>query len=70
MIVAHVLVCVLYYTANTWSKLDDHSDVGECLIGTHNCSQICLELDGGYKCGCYKGYRLADDGVTCKGIIK
>jgi len=45
-----------------------HSDIGECLIGTHNCSQLCVELDGGFECDCSDGYELGDDGITCEGI--
>ena len=44
-------------------------DIGECLIGTHNCSQVCVELDGGFECDCFDGYELNDDGVTCDGIV-
>ena len=44
-------------------------DIGECLIGIHNCSQLCVELDGGYECNCYDGYELRDDGVSCEGIV-
>ena len=44
------------------------SDIGECLIGTHNCSEVCVELEGGYECDCFSdAYELADDGVTCEG---
>ena len=42
-------------------------DIGECLIGSYNCSQICVELDGGYECNCSSGYELRDDGFTCEG---
>ena len=42
-------------------------DIGECLIGTHNCSQLCVELDGGYECDCSEGYEIGDDEVTCEG---
>ena len=45
------------------------SDIGECLIGTHNCSQVCVELDGGFECACFDGYELNSDGVTCDGIV-
>ena len=44
------------------------SDTGECLIGTHNCSQICVQLDEGYECKCSNGYKLRDDRVTCEGM--
>ena len=37
-------------------------------MGTYNCSQICVELDGGYECNCSSGYELRDDGFTCEGI--
>jgi len=44
-----------------------YSDIGECLVGTHNCSQLCVELDGGFECDCSDGYELIDDEVTCEG---
>ena len=43
-------------------------DVGECLIGIHNCSQNCLERVGGFDCDCYPGFELKCDGITCFGI--
>jgi len=43
------------------------SDIGECLIGIHNCSQLCMEQDGGYECRCHDGYELGADKVTCRG---
>ena len=46
-----------------------HSDVRECLTGAHNCSQLCVELAGRYKCRCIDGYELADDQVTCNGTV-
>ena len=45
-----------------------YSDIGECLTGAYDCSQICVEADGGYECDCYDGYELGFDGVTCDGI--
>ena len=39
----------------------------ECLNNIHNCSQLCVERDGGFGCDCFDGYELKDDGVTCKG---
>ena len=55
----HTILCLATYAL--------FSDVKECLIGTHNCSQLCEELDGGYECSCYDGYEL-EDSFTCKGI--
>ena len=43
-------------------------DIGECLVGSHNCSQKCVELDGGYMCDCSDGYELGGDEATCEGI--
>ena len=42
-------------------------DIGECLIGTHNCSQECSELPGEFECHCFPGYELQEDEVTCEG---
>ena len=42
-------------------------DVNECNTGAHNCTQKCTNTDGGFKCSCNKGYRLANDDVTCSG---
>ena len=35
----------------------------------HNCSQICVELEGSYNCSCYTGYELQEDGVACEGNL-
>ncbi|KAK8788449.1 hypothetical protein V5799_021775, partial [Amblyomma americanum] len=40
-------------------------DVDECLTGRHNCSHICVNEHGSYKCSCPQGMFLSDDGVTC-----
>lgn len=34
------------------------------------CSQTCLPQKNRYKCTCDEGYRLADDGFTCKSTCK
>ncbi|XP_049268832.1 sushi, von Willebrand factor type A, EGF and pentraxin domain-containing protein 1 [Rhipicephalus sanguineus] len=40
-------------------------DVDECLIGRHNCSHVCVNVPGSYKCSCPEGMTLSDDGITC-----
>ncbi|KAF5276464.1 hypothetical protein FQA39_LY06533 [Lamprigera yunnana] len=35
-------------------------DVNECITGTHQCSQICTNLNGTYSCSCHAGFRLSD----------
>ena len=42
-------------------------DIMECKDGLHNCSQVCIELQGEFSCTCYGGYELLEDGVSCKG---
>ena len=37
------------------------------MINDHNCSQICVEVEGSFNCSCYSGYELQDDGATCEG---
>ena len=44
-------------------------DIKECDIGTHNCSQQCIELPGKFKCSCDPGYQLQEVKITCEGII-
>ena len=42
-------------------------DILNCMISDHNCSQICMELEGSFNCSCYLGYQLQEDGATCIG---
>ena len=43
------------------------TDIPNCVINDHNCSQICVELEGSFSCFCYPGYELQEDGATCLG---
>ena len=45
-----------------------HPDTDECSVGTHNCSQVCINTAGGFNCECYNGFILDTDGVTCNGM--
>ena len=42
-------------------------DILNCMINDHNCSQLCVEVEGSFNCSCYPGYELQEDGVTCTG---
>ena len=42
-------------------------DIPNCMINDHNCSQICVEVEGSFNCSCYSGYELQDDGANCTG---
>ena len=37
---------------------------------TNECDQNCVLLDGVKQCSCVKGYSLAEDGLTCQGLLK
>ena len=43
-------------------------DIMECMMDGHNCSQICVELEGSFNCACYLGYDLQEGGITCEGM--
>ena len=44
-------------------------DIPNCAINDHNCSQVCVELEGSFSCSCYPGYELQEDRVTCTGNL-
>ena len=46
--------------------LATYSDVRECLIGVHNCSQLCVESDEGYM---HDPATLQYAGVAFKGTL-
>lgn len=45
------------------------SDIDECKLGTHPCSQACLNIPGSYNCLCFFGFDLGDDRHTCEKSI-
>lgn len=48
-------------------KWFSHLDIDECREGSHRCRQSCHNAVGSYACSCYRGYRLNQDGVSCRG---
>ena len=42
-------------------------DIPNCMINDHNCTQVCVELEGSFNCSCYSGYQLQQDRATCEG---
>ena len=42
-------------------------DILNCMINDHNCTQICVEVEGSFNCSCYPGYELQEDEATCTG---
>ena len=59
-------MCVLSCTCLT---LHDVLDVLNCMINDHNCTQMCVEVEGSFNCSCYPGYELEEDGFTCTGSL-
>ena len=44
-------------------------DVNECGGSLDVCAFRCLNIPGSFRCVCPMGYRVADDGIHCEGII-
>ena len=44
-------------------------DTDECVAGTHDCQQLCINvpMGGGFMCDCELGYLLNPDNHTCRG---
>jgi hypothetical protein len=56
----------------TWNELHELapcrcSGRNECLDGTANCSQICVDRPISYECRCKRGYQLSNNSHTCEG---
>ena len=60
-------MCTYYVYEQACWTLHVVLDILNCMINDHNCSQICVEVEGSFNCSCYTGYELQDDGVTCTG---
>ena len=57
----------------TYSSAYDVSfdtDTDECSEGMSNCSQVCINTDGSFTCGCNDGYLLDTDGTSCNGMYR
>nr|VZI04989.1 unnamed protein product [Spirometra erinaceieuropaei] len=39
--------------------------IGLCGTTNHGCEHICVNIPGGYKCRCHRGYNLHPNGKTC-----
>ncbi len=56
----------LYYYAYTYTN---NIDDDECLLGTDNCEQVCVNTVGVFECECGSGYQLKSDGANCTGSL-
>ncbi|KAM3911413.1 epidermal growth factor-like protein 7 isoform 2-T2 [Leptodactylus fuscus] len=64
-------VCVGYNRCRCsegWSGNHCQTDVDECQSGRHRCTQSCINSSGSFRCGCYAGFRLSDDGTSCRRV--
>ncbi len=41
-------------------------DINECEEDAHNCTDVCVNVQGGFECACNQGYTLADT-TSCTG---
>jgi len=45
------------------------TDIDECSLGTAECNQGCVNINGSYNCSCYDGYEIhIDNGTLCVGM--
>ena len=55
-----------------FTLLDDGrtcAEVNECSLNRDNCQQECINISGGFRCGCYEGFSLNTDLRTCSGTF-
>ena len=45
------------------------TEVDECVLGAHNCEQLCFNTNGSFVCACRGGYYLKRD-VSCEGRLE
>ena len=43
--------------------------MNECALNSHGCEQSCINTQGTYRCECRGGYRLSQDGKSCRGNV-
>lgn len=58
-------VCNSGYGGSGIESRDGCSDIDECLLSNHGCSQHCENSEGSYICSCDSGYNLASNNITC-----
>jgi len=43
------------------------TDIDECLTNNGECDQVCINIEGSYRCTCHQGYSYNDDSGNCVG---
>ena len=59
-------VQLLCYTLSWLSCYPICIDINECEEDAHNCTDVCVNVQGGFECACNQGYTLADP-TSCTG---
>ena len=59
-------IIIMYMYKITHTLLINHLYIDECIDGTHDCSQTCINNEGSFTCGCNNGY--LQDGAVCTNI--
>ena len=57
----------MYMNINIEHYMLFYVDILNCMINDHNCTQICVEVEGSFNCSCFPGYELEEDEITCTG---
>lgn len=58
----------LYNHSINYSLLHTSKDINECLEGSDNCVQICINDIGSFHCNCSPGFNLSINGSICEGM--
>ena len=59
-------LCSIMLLLNDYFLLCGILDNNECSLGSHNCEQVCDNIDGGFLCSCYDGFNLTENRHSCE----
>ena len=65
--VCMLMVILLLCTSFCGLVLNISTDIDECDNHYDECSDICINVPGGYNCDCRNGYYLQLNGKDCEG---
>lgn len=64
-----VIVTAVYVLSKSFCGfiINISTDIDECDNNYDECSDICINVPGGYNCDCNNGYYLMSNGKDCEG---